>query len=68
VLRRREHITTAASSGKLTTALLTAAALLYVADGPRSGRPALFVAMIPFSLSFFQYGRRFLRLIQHSTS
>lgn len=68
VFRRREQITTAASSGKLTTALLTAAALLYVADGPRSGRPALFVAMIPFSLSFFQYGRRFLRLIRHTAS
>lgn len=65
VIRHRDQITTADSAGKLTTALLTAAALLYVADGPRSGHPALLAAMIPFSLSFVQYGRRFIQLIRH---
>lgn len=63
VLRRRAHVTTAQSTGKLTTVLLTAAALLYLADGPRSGRVALALAMVPFGLSFVQYGRRFLRLM-----
>lgn len=64
VIRRRATITTAASSGKLTTALLTLAALLYLADGPRSGRLALYAAMLPFGLSFFQYGRRALRMLR----
>jgi CDP-diacylglycerol--glycerol-3-phosphate 3-phosphatidyltransferase len=61
VIRRRARVTTAASAGKLTTALLTLAAVLYIADGPRSGRPALYVALVPFTLSFVQYGRRFFR-------
>lgn len=61
VMRRRGQITPAATTGKLTTALLTAAALLYVADGPRTGRPALYLAMLPFGLSFVQYGHRFIR-------
>ena len=60
VLSRRAHITPAASTGKLTTALLTAAALLYLADGPRTGKPALYVAMVPFGLSFVEYGRHFI--------
>ncbi len=60
VLRRRHTLAIAAGSGKLTTALLTAAALLYVADGPRTGRPVLYLAMLPFALSFVQYGRTFL--------
>lgn len=64
VLRRRAHITTAASAGKLTTALLTASVLLYVADGPRSGRLVLYLAFAPFTVSLFQYGRRFLALMR----
>lgn len=64
LIRRRGHITTAASAGKLTTALLALAALLYLADGPRSGRPALYVALVPFSLSFLQYGRRALEMLR----
>lgn len=64
VLRRRAHVTTAESTGKITTALLTAAILLYVADGPRSGKPALYLAMVPFTLSFFQYGQRFLAVMR----
>lgn len=64
VLGRRAHVTTAQSAGKLTTVLLTAAALLYLADGPRSGRVALALAMVPFGLSFVQYGRSFLELMR----
>jgi len=63
VILRRGQVTPAASAGKLTTALLTVAALLYVADGPRTGKPALYLAMVPFGLSFVQYGRRFLRAV-----
>jgi CDP-diacylglycerol--glycerol-3-phosphate 3-phosphatidyltransferase len=61
VISRRGQVTVAASTGKLTTALLTASALLYVADGPRTGRPLLYLAMLPFGLSFVQYSRRFLQ-------
>lgn len=64
LIRRRAKITTAASTGKLTTVLLSLAALLYLADGPRSGRPALLLALVPFTLSFVQYGRRFLRAMR----
>jgi CDP-diacylglycerol--glycerol-3-phosphate 3-phosphatidyltransferase len=60
VISRRGQVTAAASTGKLSTALLTISALLYVADGPRSGRPILYLAMLPFGLSFVQYGKRFL--------
>jgi phosphatidylglycerophosphate synthase len=63
VYRRQASITGAQSSGKLTTVALTAATLCYIADGPRSGRPALWLAMIPFGLSFVQYGGRFIRLM-----
>jgi CDP-diacylglycerol--glycerol-3-phosphate 3-phosphatidyltransferase len=64
LIRRRAHVTTAASTGKLTTALLTVAALLYIADGPRWGKPALYLALIPFGLSFVQYGRRAVRMLR----
>lgn len=64
VLRRRAHITTAQSAGKATTVALTAAALLYIADGPRSGKPALYLALIPFTLSFVQYGKSFIKLVR----
>jgi CDP-diacylglycerol--glycerol-3-phosphate 3-phosphatidyltransferase len=64
VLRSRARITTAQASGKLTTVALTAATLCYIADGPRSGRPALWLAMIPFGLSFVQYGARFVQLMR----
>jgi CDP-diacylglycerol--glycerol-3-phosphate 3-phosphatidyltransferase len=64
LIKRRGHITTAASAGKLSTALLALAALLYLADGPRSGKPALYVAMVPFGLSFFQYGRRAIEMLR----
>jgi CDP-diacylglycerol--glycerol-3-phosphate 3-phosphatidyltransferase len=64
VLRSQAHITTAQTSGKLTTVALTAATLCYIADGPRSGRPALWLAMIPFGLSFVQYGTRFIQMMR----
>lgn len=64
LIRRRARISTAASMGKLTTAIFAVAALLYLADGPRSGKPALYLALVPFALSFVQYGRRFLAAMQ----
>lgn len=64
VLGRRAKITTAQSSGKATTIGLTAAILCYIADGPRSGRPILALTMIPFGISFVEYGARFIRMMQ----
>jgi CDP-diacylglycerol--glycerol-3-phosphate 3-phosphatidyltransferase len=62
--RYRATITLSQGAGKLATVGLTAAALLYIADGPRSGRPALYAALVPFTISFFQYGRSFLRTMR----
>ena len=61
VLRRRSRITLAHPAGKATTATLTTALLLYIADGPRSGRPALYVALVPFLGSMIVYFRNFWR-------
>jgi CDP-diacylglycerol--glycerol-3-phosphate 3-phosphatidyltransferase len=65
VLRRRAHVTTAQSAGKATTVLLTVTVLLYLAGQPRWGRIALALAMIPFGISFVQYGIRFVELMRH---
>jgi CDP-diacylglycerol---glycerol-3-phosphate 3-phosphatidyltransferase len=59
VYRRRAQITVAHASGKATTLALTATMLLYVADGPRSGRPALYLSLLPFLYSVSHYLRVF---------
>jgi CDP-diacylglycerol--glycerol-3-phosphate 3-phosphatidyltransferase len=64
ILRRRAQITVSETAGKATTVALTATALLYIADGRRSGQPALLLSMLPFALSFWQYGRRFIALMR----
>ncbi|MCS6889496.1 CDP-alcohol phosphatidyltransferase family protein [Chloroflexus sp.] len=64
VLRRKAQITTAESSGKLTTLAMTIVALLYLAGGPRWGKPALYAALVPFSISFVQYGWRFIQIMR----
>jgi CDP-diacylglycerol---glycerol-3-phosphate 3-phosphatidyltransferase len=55
VFRRRAEITVAHASGKATTLALTATMLLYIADGPRSGRPALYLSLLPFGYSIAHY-------------
>lgn len=64
IYRRRAQIATAKSSGKATTVALTVAVLLYTADGSRSGKPALYLALIPFALSLWQYGRIFIKYMR----
>ena len=59
VYRRRAEITIAHPSGKATTLALTAAMLLYTADGERSGRPALYAALLPFLASLVVYSWQF---------
>lgn len=61
---RTSHITRAQPTGKAATLCLTIALLLYLADGPRSGKPALYVALGMASLSVWQYGRHFARHMQ----
>lgn len=62
VYRRHAKITVAHPAGKATTVALAVAMLLYLADGPRSGRPALYVALAPFAASMVVYGKKFLQL------
>ena len=62
--RYRARITVSQGAGKLATLGLTAAALLYIADGPRSGKFVLYATLVPFTVSFFQYGRSFLRTMR----
>jgi CDP-diacylglycerol--glycerol-3-phosphate 3-phosphatidyltransferase len=63
VYRRRAEITVAHAAGKATTAGLAAAMLLYLADGPRSGRPALYAALVPFGASLIVYGKKFVQSV-----
>jgi CDP-diacylglycerol--glycerol-3-phosphate 3-phosphatidyltransferase len=63
--RRHAHISVAHPAGKITTVALAAAMLLYLADGPRSGRPALYAALVPFGASLVVYGKKFLSLLRH---
>jgi CDP-diacylglycerol--glycerol-3-phosphate 3-phosphatidyltransferase len=63
VYQQHTEVTPAQTAGKVTTVSLTAALLLYTLDGERVGKPALYVALIPFLLSFVQYGSRFLHFV-----
>lgn len=64
LFRRTSKITVAHPCGKATTVALTVAMLLYIADGPRSGRPALLGAMMPFLCSAAVYLRRLAPLVR----
>lgn len=63
VYHRRAEISVAHPAGKLTTVALAAAMLLYLADGPRSGRPMLYAALVPFGASALVYGRALARAL-----
>jgi CDP-diacylglycerol--glycerol-3-phosphate 3-phosphatidyltransferase len=39
---------------------LAGAMILYLADGPRSGKPALYIALLPFGASLVVYARKFI--------
>lgn len=64
VYRRRSHITVAHPAGKATTLALTITMLLYIADGPRAGRRALYLTLLPFFTSMAAYMRNFWRLMR----
>jgi CDP-diacylglycerol--glycerol-3-phosphate 3-phosphatidyltransferase len=63
VYRRRAQISMAHPAGKATTLALASAMILYLADGPRSGKPALYIALLPFGASLVVYAREFLQLV-----
>jgi CDP-diacylglycerol--glycerol-3-phosphate 3-phosphatidyltransferase len=60
VYRRHAEISVADPAGKATTLALASAMILYLADGPRSGKPALYVALLPFGASLVVYARKFV--------
>lgn len=62
VYRRHAQISVADPAGKATTLALAGAMILYLADGPRSGKPALYVALVPFGVSLLVYGRKFVQV------
>jgi len=62
VYRRHAQISVADPAGKVTTVALAGAMILYLADGPRSGKPALYVALLPFGASLVVYARKFLHI------
>lgn len=64
VYRHRTEITVAHPAGKATTLALSAAMLLYLADGPRSGKPALYAALLPFGASMLVYGKKMLSALR----
>lgn len=66
VLRHKARITPARAAGKAATVAMTATLILYMVDGPRTGKPALYVALVPFGLSFVQYGHQFVCFMRHT--
>lgn len=61
IFRHSTEITTSIYAGKLTTAMLSGALLLYGLDAQPWGRRLLEAAMVPLGVSCLQYGQRFLR-------
>jgi len=39
--------------------------ILYLADGRRSGKPALYIALLPFAASLVVYARKFVESGRH---
>jgi CDP-diacylglycerol--glycerol-3-phosphate 3-phosphatidyltransferase len=64
IYRHREYITPSMDIGKATTVALSTAMILYIADGPRSGKPALYVWLLLGILSVLLYWRRFVVLMR----
>ena len=59
IFRKTTHITTSIYAGKLTTVLLTIVLLLYILDAQTWGRRMLNIMLIPFAISWVQYGARY---------
>ncbi len=66
IYRRKARITTAWPAGKVTTVGLATAMLIYTADGPRLGKPILYLVLIPYGVSVWQYSRLFYQMMHQS--
>ena len=64
IFRKTTHITTSIYAGKATTALLTIVLLLYILDAQPWGRRLLNVMLIPFAISWVQYGARYIEWLR----
>jgi len=64
IFRETEHITTSIYASKVTTAMLTLALLLYIIDAQPWGRRVLNATLIPFTISWIQYGLRYWRWLR----
>ncbi len=68
VYHRHAQISVADPAGKATTVALAGAMILYLADGPRSGKPALYIALLPFGVSLVVYARKFVETVRHQSN
>lgn len=59
MFRETTTITPSIYAGKVTTAMLTAALLLYMLDAQPWGRRVLTATLVPFAVSWAQYGQRY---------
>jgi CDP-diacylglycerol--glycerol-3-phosphate 3-phosphatidyltransferase len=59
IFRKTTHITTSIYAGKVTTVLLTIVLLLYILDAQPWARRMLNIMLIPFAISWVQYGTRY---------
>lgn len=59
MFRGTSKITPSIYAGKVTTAMLTLALLLYMLDAQPWGRRVLNATMVPFAISWVQYGLRY---------
>ena len=65
IYRRRAEIKMAQPLRKATTVAFGASLLLFLVDGPRSGRPALWIALTALAGSLIQYGYTFIESLRH---
>lgn len=59
IFRKSTYVTPSIYTGKVTTAMLTAALLLYLLDVQPWGRRTLIATLLPFAISWSEYGWRF---------
>lgn len=64
IFRKSTHITTSIYAGKVTTVLLTIVLLLYILDAQPWARRMLNLMLIPFAISWVQYGVRYIQWLR----
>jgi CDP-diacylglycerol---glycerol-3-phosphate 3-phosphatidyltransferase len=64
IFRKTTHITTSIYAGKVTTLLLTIVLLLYILDAQPWARRMLNIMLVPFAISWVQYGARYIEWLR----